>query len=50
MNLVDILLGIAIVAAAGLAVWRMISNRKKGKSSCGCDCGCCGQSCAKRKT
>ena len=48
MNLADILLGIAIVAAAGLAVWRMISNRKKGKSSCGCDCGHCAHSCGRR--
>ena len=28
----------------GLIIWRLIANKRAGKSSCGCGCGC--QSCA----
>ena len=49
MNAVDIILIAAIVVVAGLAVYRLVSNKRKGKCSCGCDCGCCGQSCGKKK-
>ena len=38
----------AIVAAAGLALWRMIANRKKGGCGCGCDCGSCARDCGRR--
>ena len=47
MNLLDVLL-IAIVALiVGLAVWRLVRNRRQGKSACGCDCASCGCGCEK---
>ena len=47
MNLWDILLAAAIAAAAGLAVRRVIVNRKKG--GCGCGCEGCTRACGRRK-
>ena len=49
MNLWDVILIALIAAAAGFAVWRIIANKKKGKSSCGCDCGHCAQSCGRKR-
>ena len=36
-----ILLAVGVAALLGLIVWRMIANKKAGKSSCGCGCQSC---------
>lgn len=40
-NLGTILLAVGVAALLGLIVWRMIVNKKAGKSSCGCGCQSC---------
>ncbi len=45
---------IAVILAAGIVLFTVIFNiakRKKGKSCCGCDCGCtdCGGKCPSGK-
>ena len=42
MNLWDILLILALAFAAGLALRRLIKNKKAGRCSCG-DCSACGK-------
>ena len=49
MNALDILLLAAVAAAVGIAVWRLMRNRRQGKSACGCDCGHCARGCGKKK-
>ena len=49
MKPLDIVLIVAIVATVGLAVWRIVRNKRQGKSSCGCDCGHCAASCGRRQ-
>ena len=44
MNIYDILILAAVAAVFVLAVWRIASNRKKGKL-CGGNCACCGEFC-----
>lgn len=34
-----VLAGVAAVAAA--AAWRLVKDRKAGRSGCGCGCSCC---------
>ncbi len=41
MNAVDIIIVIACVALVVGVVVTSIVNRKKGKTSCGCDCSKC---------
>ena len=48
MNALDIILIVGIAAVAALAVWRIVRNRRQGKSSCGCDCGHCSCGCGKK--
>ena len=48
MNALDVVLIAAIAAVAGFAVWRIVRNRRQGKSACGCDCGHCSCGCGKR--
>lgn len=48
MNALDIILIVAIAAVAGFAVWRIVRNKRQGKSACGCDCGHCGCGCGKK--
>ena len=48
MNIIDIVLIVVLVGAVALAVWRMVRNKKQGKSSCGCDCGSCNCGCGKK--
>ena len=38
-----------LLALVGGIVFKMIRDRKKGKSACGCDCGCCPMSSACHK-
>ena len=47
--LVDILIGVGAALFVGLMIVRSILNKKKGKSSCGCDCSSCSGSCAYRE-
>ena len=47
MNIWDIVLLLAIAAIVGLAVKRVIANRKRG--GCGCGGDGCTQRCASRK-
>jgi|GEM_PF-836054 len=48
IHMIDIILVLLIIAAVGLAVRKVIRNRKKGGCSCGC-AGCSSGSCAERK-
>lgn len=36
-----ILIALIVVALIVLILWTMRRSKKKGKSSCGCDCGHC---------
>ena len=45
MNAWDWILIAALLAAVGLAAWKLIRDKKRGKSACGCDCGHCGMKC-----
>ena len=47
MNIWDIVLLAAIAAAVGLALRKVIANRRRG--GCGCGCDGCTQRCAARK-
>ncbi len=49
MSIVDVLLLLAVAALAGLAVRRLVKNKRQGKSACGCDCGSCTCGCGKRE-
>ena len=40
-NLANIAVAAVLLLIVGLALRRMIRNRKAGKSSCGCDCASC---------
>ncbi len=35
---------VIVIAVIGLAAWSVIKDKKKGKSSCGCDCKHCAMS------
>ena len=41
MTLADILITVGLVALVGIAVTVMVLNKKRGKTSCGCDCSTC---------
>ena len=43
-NVGTVLAVLALVIIIAAIIIKMIADRKKGKSSCGCDCGCCGMS------
>ena len=47
MNTTDIILIAGIALVVGLAVAKLVRNRKKGKCACGCDVCTCG--CGKKK-
>ena len=32
---------IILALIVGLIIWRMVKDKKAGKSSCGCQCGSC---------
>ena len=34
------IIGGVLVVIVGAVVWKMISDRRKGKHSCSCGCGC----------
>lgn len=35
---------LALIVIIAAIIIKMVADRKKGKSGCGCDCGCCGMS------
>ena len=41
MQLIEIIVIIACVLIVGGVILRQIVNKKKGKTSCGCDCSSC---------
>ena len=46
MILVDVVIGLVIVAAVVAAIVKVVRDKKKGKvGSCGCGCGCNCNSC-----
>lgn len=42
MNLSTVIVLLIVVAVASLAVYTIINDKKKGKSTCGGNCGNCG--------
>ena len=40
-NAGTIVISLALIALVTWIVIRLWKDRKKGKSSCGCNCGCC---------
>lgn len=40
-NLPSLLVGAALLAVLVLIVYKLIKNKKSGKSSCGCGCSAC---------
>ena len=40
-NIGTIIVGGVLLAVIVFAAWRMIADKKQGKSSCGCGCGSC---------
>ncbi len=40
-NIGTILIVLALIAVIAAIVVKMIKDKKGGKSSCGCNCGCC---------
>lgn len=51
MTLIEVLVIIACVLIVGGVILSTIINKKKGKTSCGCDCAhCSGCSSIKKKT
>ena len=56
MILVDVIIGLVLVAAVGAAVGKVVRDKQKGKvGSCGCACNCsscngCGASLRNRTT
>ncbi|MBP5264964.1 MAG: FeoB-associated Cys-rich membrane protein [Lachnospiraceae bacterium] len=40
-NLGTIIICLFLVAVIGGILYNMIKNKKKGMSSCGCNCSCC---------
>lgn len=46
MQPIEIIVIIACVLIVGGVIVRSIINKKKGKTSCGCDCSSCSGSCS----
>ena len=49
MNGWDFLIIGVIAAAVALAIFVIVRNKKRGKTSCGCDCSRCGGCAASEK-
>jgi hypothetical protein len=45
MSLATVAVGLVVLAIVCLAAYKIISDRKKGIGSCGCNCSDCGSSC-----
>lgn len=40
-NLATIIVFLVVALVVGLVIFKMVSDKKKGKSSCSCGCGGC---------
>ena len=40
-NLGTVIVAAIVAVVCGLIIWRLIANKKAGKSSCGCGCQGC---------
>ena len=40
-NLGNIIVSLILISVFALIIYKMIKNRKKGKKTCGCECGGC---------
>ncbi|MBR5974744.1 MAG: FeoB-associated Cys-rich membrane protein [Clostridiales bacterium] len=40
-NIGTIVISLILVAIVAGIIFKMVRDKKKGRSSCGCDCGCC---------
>lgn len=40
-NIGSVIVGLAVLALIVLLLWKLISDKRKGKSSCGSGCGSC---------
>ncbi|MBQ1469560.1 MAG: FeoB-associated Cys-rich membrane protein [Schwartzia sp.] len=48
-NIGNIVVCFILLLLVGLALRTVVLNRRKGKSSCGCDCSSCHYQCGKGK-
>ena len=49
MNTLDVLIIALVAVAVALAAGKVVRDKKRGKSACGCDCGHCAMKCGKRE-
>jgi hypothetical protein len=49
-NLGTIVVALIVLAVTGFVIYTMIRDKKKGKSSCGCNCGSCPSACSCHKS
>ena len=40
-NIWTILISLFLILVVTFIIIKMVRDKKKGRSSCGCDCGCC---------
>ena len=40
-NIGTIVISLILVAIVAGIIFKMVRDKKKGRSSCGCNCGCC---------
>lgn len=40
-HLSTIIVGAVVALGLGAVVWKLVSDKKKGKSACGCNCADC---------
>lgn len=48
MNTLDILIIALVAVAVALAVGKVVRDKKRGKSACGCDCAHCAGKCDRK--
>ena len=48
-NLVTILICLLLAAVVAAIIVKLVNDRKKGKTSCGCNCAGCAMSCTYRE-
>ncbi len=41
MNMATFWISAGLLVVVGLIIWKMVSDKKKGKSGCGCGCENC---------
>jgi hypothetical protein len=40
-NAGTIIVSLLLIGIVAAAIFRLVKDRRQGKSSCGCNCGCC---------